>query len=115
MKKINEINEALETFKKAAIKHAEATESGDYKTGNKCFREITKSVDFLKKENKINLLKKFLSHASIGLRIWSSSYLLSINDQESKKVLEEIAKSSGIHSLTANTTLTEWKKGNLII
>ncbi|MEH6305238.1 hypothetical protein RYH73_06265 [Olivibacter sp. CPCC 100613] len=40
-------------------------------------------------------------------------YWLAVNEQEGIKVLEEIVKGSGIDSLTAETTLSEWKKGNL--
>ena len=41
--KINNIKKALEIFEEASVKQAEATEQGDYKTGNKCYDRITKA------------------------------------------------------------------------
>jgi hypothetical protein len=111
--KIKDIQTALEVFETASKKQAEATDQGDYKTGNKCYDRIIKSTDFLKKENALNRLEKYFTNSSIGVRLWSACYLLPINEQGGIKVLEEIAKSSGIHSLTAKTAIDEWRKGNL--
>ena len=113
MKKINDIETALAVFEEAAIKQAEATEEGDYKTGNKRYNEITKATAFIKNEGAVDSLRQFLSHTSIGVRMWAACYLLPVDEKEGERVLKEIAKSSGIHSLTADTTLSEWKKGNL--
>lgn len=111
--KIKDINTALQLFEEASIKQAEATEQGDYRMGNKCYDRITKAVAFLKSENAIGNLLKYLSSPSVGLRLWSASYLLLVYEKEGIKVLEEIIRSPGIHSLTAETTLSEWKKGKL--
>lgn len=113
MKKIKDIDTALAVFEEAAIKQAEATEEGDHKTGNKRHDEITKAATFIKSENSIDSLRQFLSHSSIGVRMWAACYLLPVDEKEGERVLKEIAKSSGIHALTADTTLSEWKKGNL--
>lgn len=113
--KIKDIQKALEIFEDSCINHSEATEKGDYKKGNKYYSKIINSIDFLKKENAINNLKDYLSNPNIGIRLWSATYWLPINEQEATKVLEEIIKSPGINSLTAETTLSEWKKGNLIL
>ncbi len=113
MKKIKDIETALVIFEEAAIKQAEATESGDYKTGNKYYNEIRKAVDFIKSINAINELEPFLSHGSVGVRMWSACYYLPVDESIGLKVLEDIVKDSSIHSLTAETTISEWKKGNL--
>lgn len=113
MKKIKDIETALAVFEEASIKQTEATEQGDYKTGNKHYGEITKAVAFIKSENAIANLRPLLSHSSVGVRMWAACYLLPVDEKEGIKVLEQIAKSSGIHALTADTTLSEWKKGNL--
>jgi hypothetical protein len=111
--KIKEIKIALEIFEEACIKHSEATEQGDYKTGNKYYTKIVKAATFLKNENAISNLRDYLSSPFVGVRLWTACYWLAVNEQEGIKVLEEIVKSPGIHSLTAETTLSEWKKGNL--
>jgi hypothetical protein len=113
MKKIEDIQTALEFFQEAATNQAEATEQGDYKTANKNYNKIIKVIAFLKNKNAINTLSKLLSNPSIGVRLWAASYLLPINETESIKTLTEIANTESIHSLSAETTLKEWLKGNL--
>lgn len=115
MTKIKDISSAIEIFKEAANKQAEATEKGDYKTGNKCYDEIVRVITFLKNENAISNLFNLLSNASIGIRMWAAFYLLPTYPKDSIEVLEKIAKRNDIHSLTAETTLNEWRKGNLNI
>lgn len=109
--KDNEV--ALEIFERASIKQAEATEQGNYKVGNKCYKEIKKAIDFLKKNNALEILDICLNSHFVGVRLWAAYYLLPIREKESMKILEEIAQGTGIHSLTAETTLSEWRKGNL--
>lgn len=115
MKKIKNIDTALSIFEEAAIKQAEAIEEGNYKMGNKQYDKIVRAMIFIKSENAVNRLKKFLCYPSVGVRLWAASYLLRVDEKEGTKALEKIAKSSssGIHGLTAETTLSEWKKGNL--
>ena len=110
---MKDIKTALEIFEVVCIKHSEATELGDNKTGNKHYSKIMKAIAFLKSENAISSLNDYLSSPSIGVRLWSACYLLPVNEQEGIKVLEEIVKSPGINSLVAETTLSEWRKGNL--
>ena len=80
--KIKDIQTALEIFEDACIKHSEATEQGDYKTGNKYHSKIMKAIAFLKNENAITNLKDYLSSPSVGVRLWSACYWLPINEQE---------------------------------
>lgn len=112
---MKDIESALKIFLESAIKEVEATETGDFKTVNKCNKKITESMNYLKSKNEIYILKDHLSNPSVGVRLWVACYWLNINEKEGLTVLERIAKSkdSGIYSLTAETTLSEWKKGNL--
>jgi hypothetical protein len=113
MTKIKDTEAALIKFEEAAIKHAEATEQGDYKTANKNYVVITKVMAFLKEHNEMQKLSEFLNHSSDGVKGWAATYLLPIKEREAIQALEEIAKGSGIRSLAAETTLSEWRKGNL--
>jgi Domain of unknown function (DUF2019) len=112
-KKIKDIQTALVIFEEAAAKQAEATETGNYKLGNKYYNEITQAAAFLKSENAVGSLRNYLSHPSVGVRLWAACYWLPINEREGITVLEEIVKRPDIHSLTAETTVSEWRKGNL--
>lgn len=100
-------------FENAANNQALATEQGDYKVANNNYDIIVTVTEFLKENNSIDNLLNFLNHPSVGVRIWAASYLLPKHEKEGLKVLEEIAKSSGIHAFDAETTINEFKKGNL--
>ena len=113
MIKITNIATALSLFEEAAIKHAEATEQGDYKTANKSYALIIKAINFLKEHNELTVLLTFLNHTSAGVRSWAATYLLPIKENEAIKVLEDLVKRTDIHSLDAEATLSEWRKGNL--
>jgi len=113
MVKFKDVKTALEKFEEAATKQAEATEQGDYKTGNKCYAIIAKVVLFLKEQNEIQQLSTLLNSDSVGVRGWAATYLLPIKEREAIRVLEQIARGAGIHSFIAETTLKEWRKGNL--
>lgn len=110
---IKDINTALSIFESEAIKQSVATHKGDYKSGNKSYTKIIKSAQFLKKEGALEKLSIFLDNPNNNIRIWAASFLLPIYEKESVKTLKEISKITDIDSLTAETTLTEWKKGNL--
>jgi len=113
MKKIKDIAAALLQFEEAANMHADATEHGDYKTANKCYANIAKVISLLKEQDEMQKLSELLNHNSIGVRIWAATYLLPVLEDEGLRVLKQIAGGTGIHSLTAKTTVSEWEKGNL--
>jgi len=111
--KITNIATALSLFEEAAAKHGEATETGDYRTGNKCWGVIDQAIKFIKEQNETSALSRFLDHRAVGVRLWAASYMLPINENEAIKVLEHISGQSGLNSLSARTTLSEWRKGSL--
>jgi len=113
MTKIKDTKTALSVFEEAATKHAEATQQGDYKTCNKVYAIIVKSINFLREHNEEAALMTFLDHNSVGVRSWAATYLLPIREDEAVQVLEDLVKRADIFSLDAETTLSEWRKGNL--
>ncbi|NOW94687.1 DUF2019 domain-containing protein [Mucilaginibacter sp. SG564] len=114
MKKLNDINAALCQFVDAASKHAEASQTGDYKIANKSYKEIANAYTFLKDHDSLLVLLDYLDHKSTGVRIWAATYVLPINEKKGIATLEDVGKSTqGILSSTAKTTLSEWLKGNL--
>jgi hypothetical protein len=112
--KIKDVEMALKLFESAAVAHAEASEKGDYKKANKNYVILEKAITFLRDHGRVQLLTKFLSHEDMGIRVWAATYLLPTQENIAVKVLEAIASGpSGIQRLDAETTLSEWRKGNL--
>jgi hypothetical protein len=113
MTKIKDIPTALSLFEEAATKHAEATMQGDYKTGNKNYDKVVKVVSYLKAQDSIDELLQYLNHDIVGIRLAAATYLLPKYEKKGIEVLEGISKSSDFFSFIAETTLNEWRKGNL--
>ena len=113
MKKIKDISEAIKLFEEAAINHAEATENGDYKTGNKAYQKKIVAISYLKEHNSVDKLLEYLNHSNIRVRLSAATYLLPKYEKEAIQVLEQIAEGTGILSFNAEMTISEWRKGNL--
>jgi predicted nucleotide-binding protein (sugar kinase/HSP70/actin superfamily) len=113
MIKIKTLNAALKTFEDAAIQHEKATQSGDYKAANKAFKSINECARYFRENEEVEKLLIFLNHESVGVRVWSASYLLFSHESDAIKTLEEISLGIGIQSFNAQMTLKEWRKGTL--
>jgi hypothetical protein len=111
--KMKDINTALTIFEDNAKMHELATDNGDYKLANKSYDKIKKVMLYLKKENKVDILELFLEHDSLGVKSWAALYLLPFFEKRAIQVLKDIAKDKGIRGFAAETTLSEWRKGNL--
>jgi hypothetical protein len=99
----------------SCIEHDEGTESGDYRKANRAAKKIYATVTELKKNNKLEFLFRLLDHENESVKLWSSSYLLDIDQDEQAittlKSLIGIPKS--LVSFSAKVTLDEWQKGTL--
>lgn len=111
--KIKDLKYALELFEDAAKKHAIATEHGDHKSANKNYNKIVAAIKFIKAEGALNSLLPYVKSESVGVQMWSSTYILPKYEKVGLKGLMEVKKSGGIHSLTAEMTLKEWQNGRL--
>lgn len=115
MESLKKTEAACRRFEEAALKHAEATETGDYIQANKSYQVIAKSVRYLKETNNLRQLSKLLDSESVGVRMWAATYLLPIFERNAMQILQSIASGDNIHSLTAKMTINEWRKGNLVL
>jgi Iap family predicted aminopeptidase len=113
MTMIKDISMALSLFVEAATKHAEATKEGDYKTGNKNYDKAMKAFSYLKEQDSVDELLPYLNHDVVGVRLAAATCLLPKYEKKGVEVLEAISKSSDFFSFIAETTLSEWRKGNL--
>lgn len=113
MERIGKTESAYKKFKEAAIKHAEATEMGNYEIANKCYCVIADNARYLKDTNNLELLSELLKSEYVGVRMWAATYLLPVCEHEAIHILQAIADGDNIHSLTAKTTIDEWINGNL--
>lgn len=110
----NKIDNAMMQFKVNCILQGQATETGNYKKGNKCADKIFRAVEFLRSNKKLDLLKPFLFEKDENLRCWTARALIHLYTNLCLKVLTDIKNNSqGINSLNAEMTISEFKKGHI--
>lgn len=108
---IKDISHALEIFEKAAFLHGQATLLGEYKIANKEYKNISKASLFLRKNDLVSTLEKFLSVDNISIRLWAASYLLDVNESKALATLSDIIDSdTSILGFNAKMIMEEWKK-----
>lgn len=113
-KTFNNKDEAIKAIIESSQMHAQASQTGDYKTANKNYHVINKAVVYLIENGGIEKLKELLTYTDVSVKVWVASYLIKQDDQQAVSVLEEIAfKSIPFHSSDARLVLQEWRKGNL--
>ena len=106
MKQTDDIGKVLFTFKTLSATQVAATENGDYRKGNKAFKQIIQIIKYLKDLGRVNELEALLSDSNVGV--------LQTSPDVAVPILKEIAQREDIHSLTANATLEQWKSNTLI-
>lgn len=108
------IEEAIRVIEESAAAQSKATETGDYKLGNKYFDKEMKALTYLYQQGHLSDLKIFLNHEDVGVRSFAAYALLPIYEDLCKTVLLDISnKFSNIHGSDAMTILKEWDKGTL--
>lgn len=113
--KFNNISQAIQYFEKYSDIHGKATLEGNYKLANSSYKKIVSAKNYLLSIDKVDSLEVLLHSKSSSVINWAASYLLfSKNFSEiSQEKLAEIANTSDIFGLDAETILSEWKSGNL--
>ena len=113
--KFNNISQAIQYFEKYSDIHGKVTLEGNYKLANSSYKKIVSAKNYLLSIDKIDSLEVLLHSKSSSVINWAASYLLfSKNFSEiSQEKLAEIANTSDIFGLDAETILSEWKSGNL--
>ena len=76
MKVYKNLTEAFDTFKKNAIEHGLCTMSGEYKRGNKCYKNIMDSIKYIVENEQYEGFKPMLKDTNPSLRIWAAYALL---------------------------------------
>lgn len=113
--KIKSIEEAISIIEESAAVQAKATETGDYKVGNKHFDREMKALVYLYQQRHLSDLKPFLKHQDVGVRSFAAYALLPISEDLCRNVLLTISNEyHNIHGFEAERVLVEWDKGNII-
>lgn len=110
----------LETLIKVYIDNAviqgESTLNGDYKTGNKAVKKVTKIYKLMEQDNQlaIQMLDVLFKDNHINVRIWAAAHALGlkIKISEAIAILEEISnkEEGGILEFNAEMSLKIYKE-----
>ena len=109
--RIKDINHALALYEKHNIIRGEALEEGNSSKANYHFDKITEIIDFLKKEDALPELFRFLEHSNPWVRLTTAVHLRDYDEKACLEVMRSIEKNEkGIIGFTAELSIKTWKK-----
>lgn len=112
-----DVQAILERYVVSARGHGEATENGDHRRANRCYRGIMKALHELDTDtvNGRGSLLDILSYDVPSVRAWAATHLLNMYPDEAVAALEEVVRLPTIVGFDAQVVLKEWRKGTLRI
>lgn len=110
-----DLGELIAAYSEAARTQGDATETGDYKTGNKASDLIAAIYAELRRRGRDSqcALLPLLTDDDPGVRLWSASHALEFSPSEGEPVLQVLIPVGRFIGLCAKTTLEEWRAGRL--
>jgi hypothetical protein len=106
----------LERYIAHAKVHGEASETGDYKTGNKAYKQKHIALAELRKlpDRGEAALMSLLDHPHLWVRESAATHLLPLREELACAALEQMLMSSNKHVADdAKMVLQEWRNGRL--
>jgi hypothetical protein len=110
-----ELGELIDVYSESARIQGEATESGDYKAGNKTSDLLTVIYSELRRRgtDAQRALLPLLKAKDPGIKLWAASHAMGFSPADGEPVLESLIPVGKFLGLSAKTTLAEWRKGTL--
>jgi hypothetical protein len=105
----------IKAYSESAMIQGQATESSDYKTGNKASELISVIYSELRHRgiDSQRALIPLLGDSDPGVRLWAASHAMEFSPTDGEPVLKSLITVGRFLGLCAKTTLEEWKKGRL--
>jgi hypothetical protein len=102
-------------YKNAASRHGQATQGADPSIGNAEAETLASAYRELRRRGSRPALLVLLESPDLGVRSWAATHAMDFAPSEGEPVLTALAESkeSGLIGLSAEMTLTEWRKGRL--
>lgn len=109
----NAVEELRRVYREQAIVHKNATESGDYRVGNRAHDKLYRAYYGLKDAGADRVLLELLDDSEAAVRGWAATHCLFINERKAKQELAALARGSGMIAFSAQMVLAQWKLGEL--
>jgi len=109
------LGELLDAYAQAASVHGRATETGDYKTGNRAADRVAAIYAELRARgpDAQRSLLGLLKHEVPGVRGWAAAHALDFAPSDGEAVLQALIPMGGFVGHDAEMTLKEWRQGRL--
>ena len=110
-----ELGELVAAYSEAASMQGAATETGDYKSGNKASDLLAAIYSELRRRGRESqcALLRLLGSDDPGVRLWAASHVLEFSPADGGQALEALIPVGKFIGLCAETTLKEWRQGRL--
>lgn len=107
------VDQLVSRYVEAASAHQMASEQGDHTRANPQHDIVAAVYRELRGRGEEEALRPLLTHNDPGVRSWAGSHALAFSPQDGEKVLEALAKESGVVGFNAQMTLETWREGEL--
>ena len=103
--------ETIELYAKAVIAHDARIFDGKRINPNKFYYKIIACYNALLEKGCLHDFRSLLSYENPSVRGWAAVHLLETLETEALETLRDVAKGDGLSSLSAETVLEQWNKG----
>lgn len=115
---MNEIlSRIINRYRLAAEAHGKATTCGDYKSANRNYDEMIKSLELLKGfgAEGSDALVELCEDDSDAVASWAATHTLRVDEPRALLALRRVASKSGIVAFGAEMVMEQWEKGELTL
>lgn len=109
---------AIDRYRAGAEAHGAATETGDHRRANACYRSLIRALAEMRRspDRGLACLAPLLADEVPSVRCWAATHLLTLDEATAIETLEELATAqSPFVRFDAKMVLEEWRAGRLKI
>ena len=106
----------VKQYREAAVAHDKASFNGEYKIANRYARTIINIYRELRRRGREaqNSILPLLNDEDLNVRAWAGAHALEFAPEQGEPALLELTKlGPGLHRLTAEVCLEQWRNGTL--
>ena len=112
MRKISNVDDAIEKFKMAAIDNRVCAYNGNYRKANRAYDNLMQIKKYLLENNALDLLKQLYEDSNLWVRLAAAIAMAPFDDENAFNIVKKMTDGEGLYSFSAKRTLLNWDKLN---
>ena len=112
MRKIKNVDDAIEKFKMAANDNYECSYNGNYRKSNRAYDDLIQIEKYLFENNALDLLKQLYDDSNLWVRLAAAIAMAPFDDENAFNIVKKMTDGEDLYSFSAKRTLLNWDKLN---